>query len=179
MNPEVSSLTVPKPDRGSPAALSGETAFAFRDPLTGLSTLPFFQETLEREVARSVRHGYPLSLIVLRVDDLAELIQRHGPALGDRVVAEAGRVILQWTRCSDVTARLDDDTFAILAPYADRGQAREVAARVVGGVAMLQLVADVPGSMLDLRLQVGMATCPTEAKTAEEVMRQAGIAVEG
>ena len=56
---------------------------AHTDPLTGALNRRAMEEAALRETARSIRHGHPLCMIVLRLDSLQELNDARGHAAGD------------------------------------------------------------------------------------------------
>jgi diguanylate cyclase (GGDEF)-like protein len=71
---------------------------AATDGLTGLSNRRAFFGALEREIARSSRHGSPLSLALLDVDRFKEVNDRYGHDAGDAVLRELARLLLRVVR---------------------------------------------------------------------------------
>ena len=71
------------------ARLLGEVErLATRDSLTGLANRRLFDESLQREAARSQRLGTPLSLLVLDVDHFKQVNDSYGHQTGDAVLRE-------------------------------------------------------------------------------------------
>jgi len=100
------------------------------DSLTGLLNRRAFYPRLQQEIERSRRSGSPISLLVLDLDHLKELNDRHGHHAGDRALTEIARAIRVEMRSIDVGARLGGDEFALLAVGVDESAARTVAARL-------------------------------------------------
>jgi diguanylate cyclase (GGDEF)-like protein len=101
-----------------------------RDPLTTLYTRSVLLAVLEKEIQRSERFGHPFALILLDVDHLAEINQKHGYGAGDRVVERIGIVVRSYFREQDWVARVSGDAFAILLPETQPGHAEHLADRV-------------------------------------------------
>jgi diguanylate cyclase (GGDEF)-like protein len=90
---------------------------AITDDLTGLYNCRYFYERLRQEFRRSVRYRIPLSLLMLDLDDFKLLNDRHGRLIGDEVLCEISRVLLQEVRRDvDLAARYGGEEFAILLP---------------------------------------------------------------
>src|SRR5204862_6337355 len=67
---------------------------AITDPLTGLWNRRYMAESLDREVARALRFGHEVSLIIVDIDDFKTSNDRRGHLQGDIVperVAGVGR----------------------------------------------------------------------------------------
>jgi diguanylate cyclase (GGDEF)-like protein len=105
------------------------------DPLTGLGNRRAFEETAKGEVARSVRAGQPLSLLVGDLDGFKAVNDRHGHLAGDACLCSVADVIRDLTRRPDSCFRWGGDEFAVLLPDAQEPAARMVAARLAAAVA--------------------------------------------
>ena len=64
---------------------------ATTDMLTGLLNRRAFLDAIERERARSDRHAFPLSLLLLDVDPVGLVRNRRGPAGGQGDLRSEGR----------------------------------------------------------------------------------------
>ena len=84
------------------------------DGLTKLYNHRFFQENLTRELARVVRAGGTLTLILIDIDNFKQLNDRYGHAAGDHVLCEVARVMSGIVRESDVLARYGGEEFALV-----------------------------------------------------------------
>lgn len=88
------------------------------DALTTLYNRRYFEETLNREIARSERHETPLALIVLDVDHFKRFNDSYGHDAGDRALNLVGRTIKSSIRPSDVGCRYGGEEFVIVMPDA-------------------------------------------------------------
>jgi diguanylate cyclase (GGDEF)-like protein/putative nucleotidyltransferase with HDIG domain len=126
---------------------------AERDSVTGLATLDRFRTALELESGRARRHGRPVAVAVVDVDDFRALMARHGHATGDDVLREVARVLDQETRATDTACRAGGDEFAVLMPETDLPGAAAFAERMV-----LALEKTRAGAVEGIRVSVGIAT---------------------
>ncbi len=106
-----------------------------RDALTGIFNRGHIEARLRDEVARSRRHGDPLSVILLDVDDFKRVNDRHGHKAGDTVLREVVRRITGNLRQHDVCGRYGGEEFTVVLPGTDLPSARVVAERLRRAVA--------------------------------------------
>ncbi len=106
------------------------TRLADSDPLTGLANRRRFREDLDAELARVVRHGGSLAVILLDLDDFKAVNDRHGHQTGDSVLRAAAEVLKAEARRSDRVARLGGDEFVVLLSEVDADQAQATARRL-------------------------------------------------
>jgi diguanylate cyclase (GGDEF)-like protein len=89
---------------------------ATRDPLTGLSNRRLGEERLAAEVARSERHGHPLSILLLDLNRFKGVNDRYGHAAGDFVLKTFATRLNKVIRASDLAVRLGGDEFLVILP---------------------------------------------------------------
>ena len=89
---------------------------ATRDPLTGLSNRRLGEERLASEVARSERHGHPLSVLLLDLNRFKNINDRYGHAAGDAVLKAFAQRLNKVIRASDLAIRLGGDEFLVILP---------------------------------------------------------------
>jgi diguanylate cyclase (GGDEF)-like protein len=103
---------------------------SLKDSLTGVHNRKFLETTIRREIGLFHRHGTPLSLILLDVDDFKSINDEHGHQAGDAVLQMVARTLGECVRRTDVLARFGGDEFTILLSNTGRSGAI-VAARNV------------------------------------------------
>jgi diguanylate cyclase (GGDEF)-like protein len=92
---------------------------ATHDPLTDLCNRRYFNELLEKEIARSKRHRRPLALIIIDVDLFKPVNDQFGHIEGDGVLRRIADLLRQHVRIEDVAARIGGEEFAVLFPETD------------------------------------------------------------
>lgn len=150
---------------------------AWTDALTGLGNRHHLMHAAQqhwRHVQQQPTAA--LAVLMIQVDALAELNARHGRAVGDAVLARVADVCRTTFRSSDVVARLDDDTFAVLLPQVFTQQALVLAyalrARVAAGTPAL------PQPLPDTTVSVGVAALDTSrCATLSELIDTAAAAL--
>ena len=103
---------------------------ATHDGLTGLHNHRHFHETLTAEIARSIRHEHPFSLVFLDVDFFKSYNDTHGHLKGDQVLRIIGEIIKNLVRKSDAAARYGGDEFVVLLPETSKETAVSVAEQI-------------------------------------------------
>jgi len=152
------------------ALLSEVEHLATRDGLTGLANRRLFEETLEREVARSHRLRSPLALVVLDVDHFKDVNDTVGHQAGDAVLREVARAMVGNTKASDLPARYGGDEFVVLLPDCTRGDAVAVAERLRAAVA-----AEV--TAVPVTVSAGVGAMPENAGNGERLVAAADAAL--
>jgi diguanylate cyclase (GGDEF)-like protein len=89
---------------------------ATRDSLTGLPNRRLGEERLASEVARSERHGHPLSVLLLDLNRFKSINDRYGHAAGDSVLKAFAKRLNRVIRASDLAVRLGGDEFLVILP---------------------------------------------------------------
>ncbi|MBW4051173.1 MAG: diguanylate cyclase [Proteobacteria bacterium] len=85
-----------------------------RDPLTDLYNRRHLKISLQRELARAQRHGFPLSLIMLDVDHFKAFNDSNGHDAGDEVLRGVAHVLKRHTRAEDVACRYGGEEFLVV-----------------------------------------------------------------
>lgn len=100
---------------------------ADHDPLTGLFNRRRFRGELDQQVALSARYGGRGAVMVIDVDGLKEVNDRHGHQAGDTLIRGIAGVLRERVRATDVVGRLSGDEFAVLMPRTDTAGALQLA----------------------------------------------------
>lgn len=107
-----------------------QVAAGATDPLTGCGSLDALDRRIREEFARARRYALSFSLILLDIDELRNLNEQLGPAVGDRVLVEVGTILQHELRAPDFVSRYGGDEFALILPETDLEGARRSISRV-------------------------------------------------
>jgi diguanylate cyclase (GGDEF)-like protein len=102
------------------------------DQLTGLYNRRSGEQRLAEEISRAVRHGRPLTLLVLDLDGLKQINDRLGHAAGDLLLRSFADRLQRAIRGSDLAVRLGGDEFMVLLPECRAEEVTHVLGRVEG-----------------------------------------------
>ncbi len=145
------------------------------DPLTGLRTRPSLFAALERELARSQRTGRGFCLLMIDLDDLKVINDRHGHLVGDRALSLVGDVIRDGIRRIDTGARFGGDEFVVVLPETDPTGGWVLAEKIRQGVAEAGLAVDAGRVMTSV--SVGLVTYPQDGEAIDELLERADEAM--
>ena len=158
------------------ARMQRAQALTVTDDLTQLYNSRYLSEVLRREGKRAVRSGQPLSLLFIDLDGFKAINDTHGHLYGSRALVEAGAVILDCARETDVVARFGGDEFAVVLPDTGSEGALVVADRVRERLAAHVFLA-AEGFNYRLTGSAGVATLPDGAPTVERLLQAADDAM--
>jgi len=131
---------------------------AATDDLTGLHNLRSFEARLAHLVRDSAGDGTPLSMLVLDVDRLKSINDRHGHLAGAEAVRTVGRVLAARLPRDAVACRYGGDEFAVALPAHRGDQALAVASDLRQAVADLApVLAGVSFPQGALSISIGVA----------------------
>lgn len=105
-------------------------ALAQRDPLTGLNNRRGFLDQALPIWSTAARQSRPLSVILLDIDHLKHINERHGEESGDRVLIEVADRLNSACRAGDIVARWGGEEYALLLPETRCEQAGLLAERL-------------------------------------------------
>jgi diguanylate cyclase (GGDEF)-like protein len=98
------------------------------DPSTGVQNRRFFDLFLQRELERSRRYRRGLTLMMIHLDGWKKFVAEHGSVRSHEALHSIAQSITVCVRrTSDVAARYDDETFAVLLPETSRKGALAIA----------------------------------------------------
>lgn len=89
-------------------------ALALVDPLTGLYNRRFAERHLKAEMSRARRKRFPLTLVLLDLDNFKQINDRYGHSTGDLILLSFARRLSKAIRETDVAARLGGDEFIVV-----------------------------------------------------------------
>lgn len=94
-----------------------------KDPLTFALNRRGLDEAFRMETARALRHGSPLTFVIVDLDDFKRLNDSLGHIAGDRALVHFSTLMQAAVRPTDFIARLGGEEFALLLPATDVGEA--------------------------------------------------------
>jgi diguanylate cyclase (GGDEF)-like protein len=150
------------------------------DALTGLRNRRYLQQTIDMDVAASVRRSRAaivrgttvddadLIFLMMDIDHFKAVNDAHGHAVGDQVLVQLGAVLRTTCRDSDVVIRWGGEEFLIVARFTDRHQGEITAERIRQAVE--RHVTTLPnGTTVRVTCSIGYAAFPVSFASPDAV----------
>lgn len=153
-----------------------ETAFyeARTDELTKLLNRKYFFEVLNREFKANQEGS--LALAIINIDDFKLYNQLYGTQAGDNALCKIAEIIRSSVGDSGYAARYSGKEFAVLLPKYDVFSARNLVKSIQRQIFQMT-DKTVDYKLKVLTVSVGISAAPYAAKTAEELLDNADMAV--
>jgi diguanylate cyclase (GGDEF)-like protein len=148
---------------------------AIRDPLTGLFNRRYLSATLQREIGRAEREGYPVSVVMIDADHFKRVNDEHGHGAGDQVLRFLGAQLRTGLRKGDIACRYGGDEFLMVLPNTALEHAAERARQ--WRTAVREASVDWMEWNEPMTLSLGVAAFPDHARNAEDLVTAADAAL--
>ena len=150
-------------------------AQAIHDSLTGLFNRAYLDEALPRELARCMRDGSTIALLILDVDHFKDVNDTYGHDIGDLVLKEVARLVGGIVRAGDIPCRFGGDEIVAVMPGAPEAEVAGVAERIRQRVSEERFGDE--RIHLAVTVSVGFAIFPTHADSSADLFRAADRAL--
>lgn len=150
---------------------------ASHDALTGFLNKRSVLDTLNMETARAVRHGQPLAVLFIDLDNFKPFNDQHGHLLGDKMLHDFSRVLRDHCRRIDVIGRFGGDEFIIVAPQTDPKGAFALAEKIQLAVASFPFLSSIADHPVHTTCSIGIASLPQDTKRADDLLNNADQAL--
>jgi diguanylate cyclase (GGDEF)-like protein len=128
-----------------------------KDPLTGVNNRRFFDQRIEEEVNKSLRHNQPLSCLFIDLDHFKKINDTYGHQAGDIVLKQTAEILKESCRSSDVVARYGGEEFVILLADTQRTDAYDFSERLRESIASTSFEIN-NKQTLSITMSAGLAT---------------------
>lgn len=134
---------------------------AIRDPLSGLYTRLFMNDSISRLIASAKRDNIrELAIVMFDLDNFKSVNDTYGHEAGDRVIKAFGQIIRACTRDTDISVRYGGEEFVLALPC---NETHEQGGAIVADRIRARLAAtpiDIGnGKMLNVTTSSGVAYC--------------------
>jgi diguanylate cyclase (GGDEF)-like protein len=143
---------------------------AISDSLTGLANYRHLVDVLQSELERSGRTNRPFSVLLMDLDGLKKINDRHGHVIGSRALCRVATILRLNSRSIDTAARYGGDEFALVLPETHPIAAQQVVTRILN---CLEADEEVP----QLSISIGVATFPKSGSTVQQLLEYADRAL--
>jgi diguanylate cyclase (GGDEF)-like protein len=143
------------------------------DGLTGTLNHRALLERAAEQLQVALRHGRPLTVLMLDLDHFKQINDQHGHPAGDRVLQLFAELLLGSVRQGDQVGRYGGEEFCVLLPLSGLDAARAVDRRL-----RQRLVDELnPLVGFEVDFSAGAATLEAQRETLEQLVARADMAL--
>jgi diguanylate cyclase (GGDEF)-like protein len=148
---------------------------SLHDDLTNVANRRFFDDVLAQEWNRQRRHGKPLSLLLIDVDNFKAYNDFYGHQHGDDCLRKIAHLLQKRVqRSSDLLCRYGGEEFAVILPMSNQEKAYQLAERLRLDVAQAKLEHRASSTADYLTVSIGVASIvPCESSTFTDLIANA------
>ncbi len=146
---------------------------AATDSLTSLYNRRYFHEVLGEFLKEFRRIDKPLGLLILDLDYFKQINDTHGHDVGDIVLKEVARVLMDLSREHDIVARIGGEEFAVIAPFASDAQIGPFAQRYCDAVRKLKITVD--NVVINPTISIGVAVSSEDLEDDRALIKAADM----
>jgi diguanylate cyclase (GGDEF)-like protein len=147
------------------------------DPLTALTNRRYLEERLAEELSRSKRSDYPMSFLMIDVDDFKAYNDKNGHQAGDVALQITAHCLKGALRSADVASRYGGEEFCILLPQTGIAEAGTIAERVRHRVSTTEFPHGKSQPLGRVTISIGVATYSKNVDTPENIIAAADRAL--
>lgn len=147
------------------------------DPLTGLHNRRYLEARLAEELSRSKRYNYPLSFMMIDIDDFKLYNDLNGHQAGDRALEITAQCLRAALRKVDVASRYGGEEFSILLPQTSLEEAGVIADRVRRKIMTTIFPHGKTQPLGAVTVSIGLSTFSQALDSAEAIVRAADRAL--
>jgi diguanylate cyclase (GGDEF)-like protein len=140
------------------------------DPLTGLPNRRYLEERITEEVNRSKRYEYPMSFLMIDIDDFKQYNDRSGHQAGDLALQITAHALKGALRSADVASRYGGEEFCILLPQTPLTEAGVIAERIRERIEQTSYPHAKTQPLGAVTISIGVATFSPFINTAEQII---------
>jgi diguanylate cyclase (GGDEF)-like protein len=147
------------------------------DPLTTLPNRRYLEERLSEELNRSKRYDYPMSFLMIDIDDFKVYNDKNGHQAGDVALQITAHCLKGALRSADVASRYGGEEFCILLPQTSGAEAAVIADRIRQRVATTHFPHGKSQPLGRVSVSIGVASYSKIINSTETVIAAADRAL--
>ncbi|HKV35815.1 MAG TPA: diguanylate cyclase [Pyrinomonadaceae bacterium] len=147
------------------------------DPLTALPNRRYLEERLMEELNRSKRYDYPMSFLMIDIDDFKAYNDKNGHQAGDLALQITAHCLKGALRSADVASRYGGEEFCILLPQTGLVEAGAIADRIRQRVSTTHFPHGKTQPLGHVTVSIGVSTFSSIVNTSENIIAAADRAL--
>jgi diguanylate cyclase (GGDEF)-like protein len=147
------------------------------DSLTALPNRRYLEERLADELNRSKRYDYPMSFLMIDIDDFKAYNDKNGHQAGDLALQITAHCLKGALRVVDVASRYGGEEFCILLPQTAMSEAGVIADRIRNRVSTTHFPHGKTQPLGRVTISVGVSTFTKNIDSPENIIAAADRAL--
>jgi diguanylate cyclase (GGDEF)-like protein len=147
------------------------------DSLTGMPNRRYLEERLAEELNRSKRYDFPMSFLMIDIDDFKAYNDKNGHQAGDLAIQITGHCLKAALRAADIASRYGGEEFCILLPQTGMAEAATIADRIRQRVNSTHYPHGKSQPLGRVTISVGVSTFSQMVNTSETIIAAADRAL--
>lgn len=148
-------------------------SMAITDSLTGLYNRNFLDAHIQNIVNQSIENQKAFSIMILDMDHFKIVNDTYGHDVGDEILSQLARRIIDAVRSSDLAARIGGEEFMVLLPETDMADAYKLAERVRNHIGNLPFKISHAEGELSKTVSIGVAELNLNGDNAAALIKRA------
>jgi diguanylate cyclase (GGDEF)-like protein len=144
---------------------------AHTDTLTMLWNHGYFQYRLDEELLKAKSKNYPLSILMIDIDDFKKFNDTYGHIQGDKALREVSEALKMSLRELDIICRYGGEEFSIILPFADKDEAFNIAESLRKSLTAKEIVGN------KFTISIGLASFPKDGCDRDSLVKKADVAL--
>jgi diguanylate cyclase (GGDEF)-like protein len=141
------------------------------DPLTSLWNHGYFQYKLDEELMKAKAKSYPLSILMLDLDDFKKFNDTYGHIRGDEALRTISETLKENGRPQDVICRYGGEEFSIILPSTNREEALAIAEQIRKNISEKNILGN------KFTLSIGLANYPHDGLDKDTLVKKSDVAL--
>ena len=158
------------------AAQASALAAERYDPASGLPNRRMFEEQLARAVAEHLASAEPAALLMVGIEQLADVRAAMGFRAADHATRLLGERLRLAVRGCDLVARVGDAEFAVALTHLRASSDATAVARKL--IDLIDAPLRIEGQDVRVAATIGVAVCPADGADADALMQRAAAALQ-
>lgn len=147
---------------------------ALHDSLTGLANRELLNDRIEQAIHNAHQERGSFAVLIMDLDRFKEVNDTLGHAVGDRLLQQVAKRLIELLREVDVVVRLGGDEFSVLLTTAHEKQAETIAKKIIDE---FQSVFTVDNTPLYIGISIGISVYPQHGITTQTLQQRADVAM--
>ena len=144
---------------------------AHTDTLTSLWNHGYFQYRLDEELLKAKSKKYPLSILMIDLDDFKKFNDTYGHIQGDQALRNISEVLKNNGRDIDIICRYGGEEFSVILPTATKVEAAQIAERI--RISLAEKI--IAGT--NFTVSIGLSNYPQDGADKDALVSKADVAL--